>query len=170
SLHDALPIFFTSMELGIEKPPPFTGAAVVVLFAPGGLLAPAEGIPVPFVARVRGSTPFRVVVGRVSVPVEAASAQTGTNLIHWPELRPVRHIINSTSKPCLHESRILAPLHGVSLAGPVQPVEVALPVIVRLCETLNRFQALAHAILLIRSWSSGSSSAMTAVSCRCTSR
>src|SRR5699024_8849422 len=57
--------FFTSMELGIEKPPPFTGAAVVVLFAPRGLLAPAEGIPVPFVARVRGSTPFGVVVGRV---------------------------------------------------------------------------------------------------------
>src|SRR5699024_5553766 len=130
---------------------------------------PAEGIPVPFVARVRGSTPFRVVVGRVSVPVEAASAQTGTNLIHWPELRPVRHIINSTSKPCLHESRILAPLHGVSLAGPVQPVEVALPVIVRLCETLNRFQSLAHAILLNRSWSSGLSSAMTAFSCRCIS-
>src|SRR5699024_3864118 len=57
--------FFTSMELGMEKPLPFTGAAVVVLFAPGGLLAPAEGIPVPFVARVRGSTPFRVVIGRV---------------------------------------------------------------------------------------------------------
>src|SRR5699024_6119783 len=77
--------FVETINLGIEKPLPFAGAAVVVLFAPGGLLAPAEGIPVPFVARVRGSTrPLRVVVGRVSVPVEAASAQTGTNLIHWP--------------------------------------------------------------------------------------
>src|SRR5699024_12030695 len=58
--------FVETIDLGIEKPLPFTGAAVVVLFAPGGLLAPAEGIPVPFVARVRGSTrPLRVVVGRV---------------------------------------------------------------------------------------------------------
>src|SRR5699024_8605976 len=57
--------FIETINLGIEKPLPFTGAAVVVLFAPRGLLAPAEGISVPFVARVRGSTPFRVVVGRV---------------------------------------------------------------------------------------------------------
>src|SRR5699024_10865875 len=57
--------FVETINLGIEKPLPFTGAAVVVLFAPGGLLGPAEGIPVPFVARVRGSTPFGVVVGRV---------------------------------------------------------------------------------------------------------
>src|SRR5690625_2191070 len=57
--------FVETINLGIEKPLPFTGAAVVVLFAPGGLLAPAEGISVPFVARVRGSTPLGVVVGRV---------------------------------------------------------------------------------------------------------
>src|SRR5690625_3110479 len=57
--------FVETFNLGIEKPLPFTGAAVVVLFAPGGLLGPAEGISVPFVARVRGSTPFGVVVGRV---------------------------------------------------------------------------------------------------------
>src|SRR5699024_493125 len=42
--------FVETINLGIEKPLPFTGAAVVVLFAPRGLLAPAEGIPVPFVA------------------------------------------------------------------------------------------------------------------------
>src|SRR5699024_9396649 len=51
--------FIETINSGIEKPLHFTGAAVVVLFASRGRLSPAEGISVPFVARVRGSTPYR---------------------------------------------------------------------------------------------------------------
>src|SRR5690625_3589973 len=51
--------------IGHEISRPGSRTAAGLLIASRGLLAPAEGISVPFVARVRGSTPSGVVVGRV---------------------------------------------------------------------------------------------------------
>src|SRR5699024_1090846 len=122
--------------IGHESSRPGSRTAAGLLIASRGLLEPAEGISVPFVARVRGSTrPLRVVIGRVSVPVEAG----------------------------LHQSRVLGVLGSVCLARPVQAVDVALPVRVRLGETLNGLDALTH--VLLRSCRCAGSRLMTAFSC-----
>src|SRR5699024_484879 len=55
-----------SVGIGLVLSRPGARTAAGLLIASRGLLESAEGIPVPFVARVRGSTrPLRVVVGRV---------------------------------------------------------------------------------------------------------
>src|SRR5690606_38193312 len=89
------------------------------------------------IGRVRDSTlPLRVVVGRVSVPVDAG----------------------------LREPRILVRGAAVVMRGG-HPVDIAAPVRVRLSQTTNRVHASVHVVLLICSCRCGGSRSMTAFSC-----
>src|SRR5699024_7363697 len=125
------------MESGMKAAAPGSRTAAGLLIASRGLLAPAEGIPAPFVARVRGSTrPLRVVIGRASVPVDAG----------------------------LREPRVLVRGAVVVMRGG-HPIEIAAPVRVRLSQTLDGVHACVHVVLLICSCRCAGSRLMTAFSC-----